>query len=233
MPKAAILIDGGYFLRRLPAVRPDINLNDPKSVAEAVKKLVRSHLDQVNKVYKVPDPFEHLYRTFYYDARPYDQKAHTPIHNRAIDYAKSQQARFRTTLFEVLYGVPNLAVRLGEVRKDVDRFWTLRTRPQRDFLAGRKTVQDLTDEDFVPSLRQKGVDMRIGLDIASIALKRQAEIIVLVSGDADFVPAAKMARREGIQFILDPLWQDIPLDLFEHIDGLRSGFPRPGSKNTA
>ena len=73
--------------------------------------------------------------------------------------------------------------------------------------------------------------MRIGLDIASITLKRQSEIIVLVSGDADFVPASKMARREGVQFILDPLWQDIPSDLFQHIDGLRSGFPRPRNRN--
>lgn len=69
--------------------------------------------------------------------------------------------------------------------------------------------------------------MRIGLDIASITLKRQADVIVLVSGDADFVPAAKLARREGVRFTLDPLWQDIPADLFEHIDGLRSGFYRP------
>lgn len=233
MPKAAILIDGGYFLKRLPAVRPGIDSSDPQSVADAVKQLVFNHLKQLNNVYKVPDHFELLYRTFYYDAWPYDQKAHTPVGNRAIDYAKSQQAKFRTTLFEALYGVPNLAVRLGEVRKDIDRFWMLRARSQRDLLAGRKTVQDLTDDDFAPSLRQKGVDMRIGLDIASITLKRQAEIIVLVSGDADFVPAAKMARREGIQFILDPLWQDIPPDLFEHIDGLRSGVPRPKSRNTA
>ena len=69
--------------------------------------------------------------------------------------------------------------------------------------------------------------MRIGLDIASITLKRQANVIVLVSGDADFVPAAKLARREGVQFILDPLWQSVPRELLEHIDGLRSGFYDP------
>ena len=69
--------------------------------------------------------------------------------------------------------------------------------------------------------------MRIGLDIASITLKRQANVIVLVSGDADFVPSAKLARREGVQFVLDPLWQDVPPDLFEHINGLRSGFYKP------
>lgn len=227
MTQAAILIDGGYFLRRLPVVRPDIDSDDAASVALAVRQLVRSHLDQLNAVYDVHHPNQLLYRTFYYDARPYDQKAHTPVGNKAIDYAKSQQARFRTALFEALCGVPNLAVRLGEVRKDGNRFWMLRAGSQSDLLAGRRSVQDLTDNDFAPSLRQKGVDMRIGLDIASITLKGQAEIIVLVSGDADFVPAAKMARREGVQFVLDPLWQNIPSDLFEHIDGLRSGFSRP------
>ena len=69
--------------------------------------------------------------------------------------------------------------------------------------------------------------MRTGLDIASTTLKRQAHIIVLVSGDADFVRAAKLARREGVQIVLDPLWQDVPPDLHEHIDGLISGFYKP------
>jgi len=49
----------------------------------------------------------------------------------------------------------------------------------------------------------------------------------LIAGDSDFVPAAKLARREGLQFILDPLWQSVNDDLYEHIDGLQSGLPRP------
>jgi len=88
-------------------------------------------------------------------------------------------------------------------------------------------VRDLRDSDFTPALQQKGVDMRIGLDIASITLKRQADAIIPVSGDADFVPAAKFARREGVRFILDPLWLGIPPDPFEDIDGLSSAFPGP------
>ncbi|WP_255251341.1 NYN domain-containing protein [Pseudomonas indica] len=46
--------------------------------------------------------------------------------------------------------------------------------------------------------------MRIGVDVASLSFKKQVDQIVLIAGDADFVPAAKMARREGIDFILDP-----------------------------
>lgn len=70
--------------------------------------------------------------------------------------------------------------------------------------------------------QQKGVDMRIGIDISSLAFKKQVDQIILIAGDSDFVPAAKLARREGIDFILDPMWADIKEDLFEHIDGLRS-----------
>lgn len=227
MAKSAILIDGGYFLKRLPNVRPDVDSTDPVAVAGSVRQLVRSHLDQLNEVYKAPNVFQLLYRTFYYDARPYDRKAHKPVSNSAIDYAGTDQARFRERLFDALRSSRNLAVRLGEIRKDSGRSWILNAEPQKEFLNGRLAVEDLTDDDFAPALRQKGVDMRIGLDIASLTLKGHADIIILVSGDADFVPAAKLARREGVQFVLDPLWQHIPSDLNEHIDGLTSGFPKP------
>ena len=71
--------------------------------------------------------------------------------------------------------------------------------------------------------------MRLGLDMASIALKKQANIFVIVTGDADFVPAEKLVRREGCQVILDPMWQNISDDLHEHIDGLYSSFENPNS----
>ena len=96
-----------------------------------------------------------------------------------------------------------------------------------DLLKKRKTLEDITEDDVMLSVRQKGVDMRIALDISSITLKRQANRIVLISGDSDFVPAAKFARREGIDFILDPMWQRIPDDLHEHIDGLRTVYKKP------
>jgi hypothetical protein len=116
-------------------------------------------------------------------------------------------------------------VRLGEVRRE--RSWVLKEDAQVALLKRQKTVEQLTDDDFLPAFRQKAVDMRIGVDIAAIALKRQADTIILVAADADFVPAAKLARREGVRVVLDPLWRSVAPDLFEHIDGLRSGFGRP------
>ncbi|HJI20742.1 MAG TPA: NYN domain-containing protein [Coprobacillaceae bacterium] len=82
--------------------------------------------------------------------------------------------------------------------------------------------EDLEEKDCILQIEQKGVDMRIGLDIASLAYKKQVDQIVLISGDSDFVSAAKLARREGIDFILDPLGAPVKPDLFEHIDGLRT-----------
>ena len=227
MSKAAILIDGGYLLKRLPAVRADIDSSDPEDVGRAINQLVWGHLNQLNEVHGAPSPLRLLFRTFYYDARPYREKGHTPVDRRAIDYARTPEAQFRDRLHDLLRRMPNLALRLGEVWKDTDRSWILKPRPQKMLLNGELAAAEIVDADFVPALRQKGVDMRIGLDIASIALKRQAETIVLVAGDADFVPAAKLARREGVQFVLDALWRSVSPDLLEHIDGLRSGFFRP------
>ena len=51
------------------------------------------------------------------------------------------------------------------------------------------------------------MNMRIGIDISSLAIKKQVDQIVLFAGDADFVPAAKLARREGVDFVLDPMWR--------------------------
>ena len=152
MAKAAILIDGGYFLTRLPVVRPDVDTVNAKAVADSVGQLVHSHLRQLNEALQVPNPASLLYRSFYYDARPYDQKGHTAVDQRAIDYSKTEQAIFRNELFEALRRRPNLALRLGEVRRDSDRAWILKPEPQRRLLRGEITFNDVSDGDFAAAL---------------------------------------------------------------------------------
>lgn len=85
--------------------------------------------------------------------------------------------------------------------------------------------------NYMLSVDQKGVDMRIGLDIASMAFKGQVDQIILIAGDSDFVPAAKLARREGIDFILDPMWAPVKGNLYEHIDGLKSQWNKKKERN--
>ena len=253
----AILVDGAYFLRRLPRLGLADYIDDPSATTHALRRLCRRHVQILTNDH---DRFwqRHVYRIFFYDALPYEGAAHHPLRNRIEDYGKSNLAQARRALFERLKRERNVALRLGKVIRHDD--WTMPTRKlkpllaTRDFLAGldlaavpedgsvqltpdqlataRRLQQrwsDLADGDVALDLRQKGVDMRIGLDIAALAFKRLVNTIVLVSGDSDFVPAAKLARREGMQFILDPLWQTVNEDLFEHIDGLQSGFPKPNT----
>ncbi len=227
MAKAAILIDGAYFLKRLPGVRRDIDVSNPEEVVKAIEQLVKNHLEQINEIYNYSNPFQILYRSFYYDALPYADKTHTPMSKKAVNYAKSDVAVFREKLFGALRKRPNFALRLGKVIKLGDKSWVLNPEPQKRLLNGDMEVSQLTDSDFSLNLRQKGVDMRIGLDIATLSLKKQANIIVLVAGDSDFVQAAILARREGVTFILDPLSRNISPDLSEHVDRLTNGFAKP------
>ena len=208
-------------------MRKDVDVSDVPSVVRAIEQLVNGHLIQLNELLHAPNPRSLLYPCFYYDAAPYTNKGERPVSREAIDYARSDAAKFRNGLFTALRRRPDFALRLGEVRKPGNSSWTMKPEVLKRLLNGLLETTDLTDADFVPDLRQKGVDMRIGLDIATITLKKQADTVILVSGDSDFVPAAKLARREGVTFVLDPLWQSVSDDLGEHIDRLRSGFFRP------
>ena len=106
-------------------------------------------------------------------------------------------------------------------------FVLARYRKVRGECDGSLRRDDLADEHFEPDMRQTQVDTKIGIDIAALACKKQVDQSILVAGDADFVPAAKLARCEGIDVILDPMWQGIAPDRHEPIDGLPSVCPRP------
>lgn len=131
-------------------------------------------------------------------------------------------------MHERLRNVRKVALRLGRLTDSFE--WKLKSDSMKRFA---KSPVDFiaNDDDFEPNITQKGVDMRLGLDVASLAYKRQVDQIVLVTGDADFVPAAKLARREGIDVVIDPMWGQASKDLIEHCDGVRSSRmvagPRP------
>jgi uncharacterized LabA/DUF88 family protein len=259
--RVAILIDGGFFLKRLPKLVNADRREGPEKVAGLIRLMCRNHIFYLTKSPK--DRWQdHVYRIFFYDALPYSGQAHHPFENKVIDFGKTPEAQFRLALFDALRKQRKAALRLGKVTREGD--WSppsekvRRTLATRGLLASidlddldeggqitltkqqvasaramQKRWSEIQNHHVVLGLRQKGVDMRIGLDIASITLKKQADTIILVSGDSDFVPAAKLARREGVEFILDPMWQNVNDDLFEHIDGLQSGLWKPGAKPAA
>lgn len=256
--KTAILVDGGFFLKRLKSW-PSIDRDDPAAVAEVARWLCKRHVQKlIGEPLRTPRSrwLDHVYRLFYYDARPYEGAPHHPLKNRQIDFGRTPEAQFRLRLFEELRRKRKFALRLGQLKKDGD--WVPHNRHMKGLLRLQRhsryiaeALEDpskadhaattaalaalapwlaLGEDDIQLPLRQKGVDMRIGLDISTMTLKRQVDTIVLVTGDSDFISAAKLARREGVEFILDPMWQSVEADLQEHVDGIASGLDKPGTK---
>ena len=222
----AILIDGGFFLRRFPSCYPNKDKTDARVVAKTAFETALSHLEEKSQHRAVR---HELYRIFFYDCPPLSKKAHYPKTRLAIDFSKTAQSVFRLALHDELRKQRKVALRLGHLLEHAE--WRLRDGRLKQLLDGSLDFKNLADDDFEYATVQKGVDMRIGLDIASLSYKRQVDQIVLVAGDSDFVPAAKLARREGIDFILDPLWSVIHASLHEHVDGVRSTCPNPTNSN--
>ena len=215
----AVLVDGGFFLKRAARI---YGRQTPDATAKQLHRIALDHLndDDGRRVAR-------LYRIFVYDASPAEWKGHTPINKRSVDLGLSDVAQWRRTFHHHLRSLRKVAFRLGHIPTTQVR-WQLTPDALKALLNRRRDWTSLSDDDFRLDFRQKGVDMRIGLDIASLAYKAQINQLVLISGDSDFVPAAKLARREGIDFVLDPMWSTIRPDLHEHIDGLKSVCPRPG-----
>ncbi len=217
----AVLVDGGFFLYRYRALR---GIASPETAANDLHRMCLQHLKESQGVRK-------LYRIFYYDCPPLTKKVHHPISGKAIDLSQTETARWRLAFHNELRKKRKVALRLGYLN-DRSGHWEIKPEALKALLNKKIAVGDIKENEVKYEVRQKGVDMRIGLDIASMAFKRQVDQIILVAGDSDFVPAAKLARREGIDFILDPMWASIRSDLHEHIDGLQSVFPRTSAKKT-
>jgi uncharacterized LabA/DUF88 family protein len=149
---------------------------------------------------------EELHRVLYYDCRPYDGERPKPISGEPHRFEQ------RGDWLDELAALDLFAVRLGVLKW---RGWKRREQ--------RQNPQELTDEDFKPDFEQKGVDLRIGLDIATFSFGRKVDRIAIVTGDTDLIPAMKLARREGIQIVGVRLEnQRISRELSAHFDFTRS-----------
>jgi uncharacterized LabA/DUF88 family protein len=216
MSKMAILVDGGFFHRRANKLWGN---NVPAAQrAEELIAYCRAHANHYN---------EHavLYRIFYYDCPPSNAAVYHPYLKKQIELKKTPLFKWMTEFHSELMTKRKVALRFGRL-SDAASGYTLSSEAIKKLCNGKLSWDGLKESDFVLEMKQKGVDMRIGVDISSIAYKKQVDQIVLIAGDSDFVPAAKVARREGIDFILDPMYNTINRDLQEHIDGLRSR-PKP------
>lgn len=215
--RTAILVDGAFFLMRYRAIKR-LKTLDPVRTANDLWRMCIEHVTSQGENYE-------LYRIFYYDCYPYNRIQQNPVTGEIIDFSKTEQYEFRIQFINEIKKKRKVALRLGVLEERGG--WVIRPEATRALLSGEKSIEELTEDDVHFELHQKRVDIKIGLDIASLSLKRLVDQIILISGDSDFVPASKFARREGIDFILDPMWFSVNPHLIEHVDGLTSKIEKP------
>ena len=212
--RMAVLVDGGFYLKRAQNLRGDAT---PEERAKELVGYCRAHAKHEDA---------EIYRIFYYDCDPAEKQAYHPLHDRTFNLKKSAEHDWKIDFFKALSTKRKVAIRKGQALEGSCRY-VLKREVAEALVKGKKTRDELTDDDFMLDIQQKGVDVRIGFDLALITLKNYADQIVLITGDSDFVPAAKFARRNGIDFILDPMWHPFRDELGIHIDGMYTPWPRP------
>jgi len=158
---------------------------------------------------------EELLRILYYDCAPYTGKVKQPVSGEPRVFVAD------TAWIHELARMDLFAVRLGILKF---RGFRPKVIPVAD--------RPLTDDDFKPHFEQKGVDMRIGLDIAVYSQTRSVDRIILLTADTDCIPAMKHGRKAGLQIALVQLpGIRLAAEMLEHCDYLRTaGWPAEARK---
>ena len=182
--KITVMIDRGYYIKRYNSLFNKEKSKTAEEVADDIYTLAHSHVGREN----------YLYRIFFYDCLPFEKRVHNPISKKCIVFEKTPEAIFRNQIFEFLMQKRKVALRLGYLKDS--GHWLIRPSKVKELLSKNIVIDDLSEDDVYYDLRQKSIDMKLGVVIASLALILFEDRIVLISCDADFVPAAKLARRE-------------------------------------
>jgi uncharacterized LabA/DUF88 family protein len=216
-PLYAILIDGAFLTKKLQSRN-----RRPATADDILRECERLQALQYVSEYE-------LLRIYFYDASPASGSVRYPVSRR--DYNLSGTDRFRNAqrLHDQLVLKPHFALRMGEVTLSPNT-WRIKPRAAAGLI---RSMEALRDDHFELDLTQKGVDMRIGMDMARLALKEMVRAVIVVTGDSDFVPSFKFVRREGVKVFLDPMGHNVRLNLRQHSDIVIEHLPAVDDENSA
>lgn len=186
LARYAILLDGGFVTKKLQ------QRNKRAPSADDIVALC----DEIQGCDELKN-YE-LLRTYFYDAPPSLESLSRPVSGDHNHLAETERAKHAQSLYDQLELKPGCAFRMGETRLTPQK-WQIKASAVRELKA---RPRNLTDEDFLLDISQKGVDIRIGLNMARLALRDLVRAVVVVTGDSDFVPAFKFVRREGVKVML-------------------------------
>ena len=135
-----------------------------------------------------------------------------PISKKTSALSSSQVYLDHARLLQELEQIPDFALRLGET--DLTG-WKVGDVALRHLI---RTPRPLQADDLVPAIVQKGVDLRIGLDMARLALTHAVDAIAAVTAVSNLVPAFKFARRERLRVLLCHMGHRVKRELLTHSD---------------
>lgn len=199
--KFAILIDGSFFQKKF------YHANQRNPSADDVEQVALKTLSDKE--------FEHdtLFRMFYYDCYPFNQKIRHAITRAEIDFKATPVYNSRTNYLRNLSLKPRVALRSGALSFSG---WKISNKNIKRLRAGAPFNSNMLEAN----LEQKEVDIKIGLDMAWISSRHIVDKLILFTGDSDMVPAMKLARKEGLMVFLVHLGHGVKHSLREHCDGI-------------
>lgn len=155
---------------------------------------------------------EELIRVFYYDCKPFQGEAPLPVSGDTYVFKSGGG------WLDEMAARDFFAVRTGVLKF---RGWKPKLLPL--------AQSGLSDQDFRPDFEQKGLDLRLGLDLARVIEQKACDRVVLVSADTDLIPAMHLVRHAGLQLIgVD--FPNAPLhgEILSHFDLMREvEWPKP------
>lgn len=196
----AVLMDGGFVIKKLNTERRDF------PSADAIEKLAQSICASCAA------SNSELLRAYFYHAPPSSAEIRNPLSGECINLRETSVHRLHESLLSSLELKSNFAVRLGETTVND---WRLGSKAMKSMVSKPRTIEA---RDLVPNISQKGVDLRIGIDMARLSLKCLVDTVIVVTGDSDLIPAFKFVRREGLRVVLASLGHGVKRDLKAHAD---------------
>jgi uncharacterized LabA/DUF88 family protein len=204
MEKLAVIVDGGFVRAKLCQVnkaQPDANTIYQK-INTIIEPIIEKDIE--------------LFRIFYYDCIPdqHDRKLFKhPVDGSRKPLFAADSIAFQNKVFNELKKKSQLAFRYGELSYGG---WSIKS-PS----TFRKRIENgnpVRLVDVTLNINQKGTDIKMGLDIAWIAIKNIVEHICIIAGDSDLVPAMKFARKEGLTVHLSTMNHGVNKSMIEHCD---------------
>ncbi len=202
--KVAILIGGGFFWRRFKYLnRKNPTVSDVNAeITNTMSKVQAKTAGETDDI---------LFRVYYYDCTPFGGTV-KDISGNPINYSTKPVYTEKTKFLDDLGKEDRFAIRLGELS-----FAGWKQKPVKPTTTPTASGTTLSPP-IMPDFRQKGVDMKFGLDMAWLATKQIVDKVVLIAGDSDFIAPIKFVRKEGLQVYLNNMGNHVKDDLIKHCD---------------